>query len=343
MGTRDVYQNFDWREYVETHYAYKEAREELRVNCPSCGDDDFKCYVNPTKGVFHCFKCPFSSRRNDLFDFVAKTEGISRSVAMMRLVNEHTPTMPTDIMGALSSLFYESKVEMPSHDVRVIKGLPASVRRLEDPESPYATYLFSRGLTWAEIQAMQTHFCDDKESALYHRVVWPVYGAAKDLVSWASRTIDTTYKGSMKYFNCPDSDISKTLWPFVAPRGTLVVVCEGLLDCMAVRRLGFDAYCAFGKKLSLAQRSLLLHWGVTELVLLWDPDAKKDMKQASKEHRSFFKRVYVPNYAYWLDHVSKNDDAGDALHNDKVATTLADMLQTHLIDVDTPEFVQVLL
>lgn len=343
MGTRDVYQNFDWRAYVEAHYSYKEARDELRINCPSCGDDDLKCYVNPIKGVFHCFKCSFSSKKHDLFDFVAKTEHISRSVAVMRLLNEYTPTLPTDITGMLSSILYESKVEMPAHDIRVISGLPANCKKLEDMTSPYAMYLLNRGLTWAEIQQMQTYFCDDASSALYQRVVWPVYGREKDLVSWASRTIDPEYKGKMKYLNCPDTDISKTLWPFVSPRGTMVILCEGILDCMAVRRLGLDAYCTFGKKLSEAQRKLLLHWNVLEAVLLWDPDAKKDIVQAVKEHRSFFKRMYVPSYTYWVSKLSKSVDAGDALKSPEVSEVLQETLAKHLVDSDSPNMVEVLL
>ncbi len=342
MGTKDVYQNFDWRAYVESKYLYKEARDELRINCPSCGDDDFKCYVNPLKGVFHCFKCSFSSKKYDLFDFVSKTEHIPRSVAVIRLINEYTPTMPTDITGTLSNLLYESKVEMPTHDIRTIASLPKNCSLLTDQTSRYAVYLLDRGLTWEEIQQMQTHFCDDEASALYQRVVWPVYGKSKDLVSWASRTIDLGYKGKMKYLNCPDTDISKTLWPFVSPRGTMVVLCEGILDCMAVRRLGFDAYCAFGKKLSEAQRTLLLHWRVSEVVFLWDPDAKKDMIQATKEHRSFFRRVYVPDYRFWDDQLSKDVDAGDALKDEKVAKVLHETLSQHLVDVDSANLVQVL-
>jgi DNA primase len=82
-----IIKSFDWRGYIEANHKYKPTQgsrgEEYRVCCPFCKEDDFKCYVNLDRKVFCCFKCSASSRKNNVFDFVAATEGISLQAATL--------------------------------------------------------------------------------------------------------------------------------------------------------------------------------------------------------------------------------------------------------------------
>ena len=48
---------------------YLKAGNEIRINCPFCGNDNKKMYISP-KGVYHCFVCGESG--GSLVSFLSK-------------------------------------------------------------------------------------------------------------------------------------------------------------------------------------------------------------------------------------------------------------------------------
>ena len=196
----------------------------------------------------------------------------------------------------------------PVVSLRYLQKLPKGCIPLRDAqavvESPFWEYLYSRGLSDAEIRGMETHCIpltrcqlmgDDGSyrGDLGRRVVWPVREpTTKKLVSWISRTIKSNYTRSDKYLNCPDSDLSKVVWPPTPPTNGVAVVVEGLIDAVALRRAGWFAYASFGKKISTEQFRTLKSWGVTELVIFFDKkDAKKEMLKTAEEAKMYFSKV----------------------------------------------------
>lgn len=306
---RRVAEDFDWQSYVETHFDYKLSNgkngTEYRIICPSCEHRSQKCYVNPERRLFNCYNCDFHTGRNDVYDFVSETEGLSRGQATLRLLNEYQPTTPDDniFLETLHHVFTGAKPEEEEAaiDIRVIAGLPPEARKLTDQDPgavPFWRYLLEeRGLTASEIVAMQSHYIAEKSLPVYdengkfkgdigHRILWPIYGGDGDLVSWQAREVPGSFLGdpdrkesNQKYYFSPSSDTAKTVWPFVPPYDDHVVLVEGILDCMAVRRLGkpWSAYSCFTKHLSEEQIKVLKKWGVKKVTLFWD---KRDAKQA---------------------------------------------------------------
>ncbi len=303
---------FDWREYIESNFTYKptDRGAELRVCCPACLESKYKCYVNPEKRVFNCFKCEFSSRTSDVFDFVAKTESLTRNQAVLRLFQQYKDFTAENVEFGVDK-------PKPSKVALRVVSLPKNTHSIfvgntvREMGQPYLDYLVSRGFTPLEVKQASTLFCvkspPDDEDDVSKRVVWPVYSGDGVLVSWVSR--DITDKHYLKYKNAKNSDISKALWPNVSPKTTSAVIVEGIPDCMALRRLGYDAYCTFGKKISEAQVELLQAWGITEVILFWDKkDAKKQMQLAAEYLTSRF-TTYVADLRDW----PANKDAGNYL------------------------------
>ncbi len=331
---RFIRKNFDWRPYVEEWYDdIKEARagEELRIHCPVCDDRKHKCYVNPEKKVFHCFKCEFTTRRGkyDVFDFVSITEGIGKLSAIRKLLREYKPVTPEDFEAALEGELDEIPEQPKKFKHPYLDGLPPVakpvrylVSRADSPDMLlFWDYLVGRGLTVDEVCGlMQVHYVPDRSYEIFdhngklkgdigRRILWPIYGGDNKLVSWQARAFERVDK--VKYFNAPDTDISATLWPYVPPRpGTTVILCEGVLDCVALRRLPkeYAAYACFSKHITKDQIKLLEEWGVTDVILFWDLDAKREMRRAVKELEMHFE-VSVPNFEEW----PADCDSGDCL------------------------------
>lgn len=347
---RKVRTDFDYTDYVEENFSVKySGNGELRINCPSCDDTKFKCYINDEKKYFNCFKCDFNSGNKDVFDFVAATEGITRGASMMKLCRQYSETAPSwqHIVEQCKVLDVDEDEPNTPSDLRTLNTMPYGSMPMTDPleaeQLRFWQYLRARGFTDGEIRDTKAHCVPKEELKLYdrerrlrgdigNRILFPVYGGDHKLISWLGRSID----GSLpKYFNAPDSEASRTLWPFVPCRGNRAFVVEGLIDALAVRRHGLSSYATLGKKISYDQIALLKAWNVTSVVLFWDKkDAKRDMLKAVETLKLHFDEVLVPDFSSW----PADKDSGDTLNWEEGSLLLKDMLTNHLIDVNSMEF-----
>lgn len=358
---RRLRREFDWEEYVREHFTVKNTpSDELRICCFVCGEQEYKLYVNPRKATFICFKCDFSGKRFDLFDFVAKAEGISRYKAIEKLGRLYARLTPNDedFSKELKYEFEDAEGDEPQptnlyealHSVDVLPHMPDGLERLEsrtDETARFWDYLTGRGVTPQEIVAMSTYYSPATHLPVYdankkykgdlgNRVVYPIYGGNHELVSWQGRSIDPKCPKSDRYMTAPNSGLSKTLWPFVKPFGKHAVLVEGIYDCLAVRRVPkVSAYATFSKKVSRDQMLRLKFWGVEEITLFWDRrDALKEMKSAVEELHMNFKKVYV----LWQRGWDKEQDAGNMLADSQGADKLKAALDDRVDTYDALEF-----
>lgn len=329
-----INKHFDWEAYTQEHYAFKPARQntEMRIDCPydDCDDDKNKCYVNPGKRMFHCFKCGKGSRKGGCppVEFTMLTEDLKYLEAVKQLLADLSETAVEydDIEEEVEHWDEEKEVYVARQDIRFIDGLPKEALRLQDYNSPiqkpFFKYLVGRGLTYKEIVGMQTHCVPKTEvevrdaegnykGDIGKRVIWPIYGGNPvGLVSWDARETPMKEVGFSKYMKCPDADHAHTLWPYVPPYFDTAVLVEGILDCYAVRRIPkTSAYATFTKVISEQQIQLLKRWGVKTVILMWDKgDAMPQMKKAVEDLKLHFK-VFVASQAAF-----KGDtDPGDTL------------------------------
>jgi len=354
---RYIRKNFDWRPYVEEHYDVKYAGEhELRINCPKCFSGKYKhrykCYVNDEKKVFHCFMCDFTTYQGkyDVFDFVAFTEHIGLYAATRKLLQEYKPVTPEDFEAALAGELDAVPEQVKKFKHPYLESMPeVAVKMTGSTMQPkclsFMVYMAERGVSNSEmIDMMQTHYVPDSSHKIFghngklkgdigRRILWPIYGGDNKLVSWQARAFETDDK--VKYFNAPDTDISATLWPYVPPKpGFTVVLCEGILDCVALRRAGYAAYACFSKHISKDQIKLLEEWGAQDVVLFWDLDAKKATLSAVKKLSIHF-NMFVPNFEQWPEDI----DCGDCLKRENGMEHLQAAVN-NAIGVDTLDYVK---
>jgi DNA primase len=348
---RRIRTEFDYKSYLELAVGVKySGNGELRICCPNCGDQSYKCYVNDDKKYFNCFKCDFHSGNYDVFDMVSLIEDMPRAQAMLKLSREFvvTPLSWEEIIEQAKPMDVEEDYETTAPKITTLDAPPEGAVLLTDRTDPdqerFWEYLNVRGFTDAEIESVKTYCIPDERCYVFdankklrgnigNRVLFPVYGGANKLVSWQARSID----GAMpKYFNAPDSDAGRTLWPFVPSRGSQCIVVEGIMDALAVRRHGFNSYATLGKKISIDQIDLLKNWGIKSVVMFWDKkDAKREMVKAIESLKLHFDEVLVPDLAKW----PSDKDAGDTLAWEEGSEQMKDMLIHNLINVNSLEFV----
>lgn len=347
---RHIRTEFDYRSYLEATVPVRySGNGELRINCPICYDEKFKCYVNDDKKYFNCFKCDFHTGNYDVFDLVASIEGLTRSQAMLRLSREYTQVAKTWEQIIASSRSIDVEEDSPSEPsvIRTIDSLPREAVPLSDKNDPdqarFWDYLLSRGFTEKEVSDVKAHcvpikkcyiFDDNKRlrANIGNRILLPIYGGANKLVSWTARSIDGA---EPKYLNAPDSEATRTVWPYVPARGPQAVLVEGQIDALAIRRGGFNTYATLGKKISYDQIDLLKQWGIMSVILFWDKkDAKKEMVKAIDTLKLHFDEVLVPDFEKWPSSI----DAGDTLGMENGVELLRDLLVNNTINVNSLEF-----
>ncbi|NJL54360.1 hypothetical protein HC928_03615 [bacterium] len=338
-----IRKEFDWDAYVGEHHATKKtASAELRICCLRCDDYKFKLYINPDKGVFFCQKCNFNSKNFDVFDFVAETEGISRGQAMLRLMRDFASVTPDDIYDDVESYFNSDTQYSRTEAIKPLVALPSDLEpmlKARPDTQKYWDYLQCRGLTEQEILAVKFHCTTKKYSPvvdakgkyrgnLANRVVVPIYGGSNQLVSWQGRTLDKS--DTLKYLSAPDSEMGKTVWPYVPTSSKTAVLCEGIYDTLAVRRAGFPAYATFTKKISREQILRIKTWGVENVMLFWDKrDAGKEMIAAVSDLHMHFTKVFVPTYKNWPIELDAGNMLADSQGPDKIKGTLGDLVDTY--------------
>ena len=343
--TRFIKLNFRYVDYLDAlGESYKPTNnpDEIRICCPSCGESDYKLYINDEKKTFCCFKCSFGHRgQGDVFDLVANLEDIPVGAALQRLCSDYRSVVPEGL-----TMEDEEPIAPPSFEnIKTIKDLPPCTYQITEEyedAKPFIDYLLSRGFTVEDIYNTNAHYtgpltrvkrANGKRINVGNRVLWPVYGGKGDLVSWLSRAIsEDPEKKHIKYINCPDTDLSKTFWPFVPlPPGKVeAVACEGLIDALSLRRAGFIAYCCFGKRISEEQVLLLQHWGVTSLTIFFDRDAKREVIKLVDQLRLRFEHLYVVDTSRWPG----KQDSGALLANPDGCQILQDTLAKRIDVLD---------
>jgi DNA primase len=311
---RRLKDEFDWDSYVrQTHDVKDTTSRELRICCFACGDTNFKLYVNPEKKQWICFKCSYSSKTHDLFDFVSRSENISRFAAIKRIAREYSFTTPLDEQMGENLNVATVVTHTPTPSVRYLESMPKDLIPLKtrtEASAKFWDYLISRGLTPSEICAINVYYSPLENHIVYDskgnrkgdiadRVIWPIYGGDHRLVSWQGRMILPAGPKDMKFLTAPESDLSKTLWPYVKPQTKRAFLCEGVLDALSYRRVqGVDVYATFTKKISETQIQVLKSWGITDIVVMWDKkDSRREIKSAIPELKMQFSNVYVSNMA----------------------------------------------
>ncbi len=243
---------------------------ELRINCLHCDDNKHHLYINPSKGVFHCFKCGWSG-------------GIKKLIYEIKQI--YRVELPEEIDDSYLG-FEEYHIDNEVKNKFIACKLPAGYFKLANEigtgKEKALQYLFSRNIDFPTIEKYEIGYCN--MGSFGGRIIFPIYYHGK-LMSYIGRDILGRVP---KVLNPPiwEADPpSRYLYNFdeaiFFPR---LVITEGVFDCLTLQTI--DAYtCAvasFGKKLTSAQIDLILSERFEEIIFAWDGDAVNEALKYSK-------------------------------------------------------------
>ena len=242
------------------------GKNELRFDCPSCGEAKKKFYWNKKLGVGHCFKCGYAANiyrlaKDASLDLVKTPPSLSDvEDALDR--GEENDTVPPDQERALP------RVRVPGVSIfKSVQGI---------------AYMLSRGVSPLEMKRYRMRY----DSSFPARVILPICSANGRVVGWTGRATNKFVKP--KYKNNDGFQANKHLFgaQFVKPGGEIVIV-EGPLDQI---KYGAGAVATFGKHMTKQQRRLLLKKLKPSVVaVMWDPDAAREAEALAEDLRTVFK------------------------------------------------------
>ena len=287
------------REGIDYKTAMGHRGEQLNLReCPVCGGDKWKVYLNAENGLGNCFSGSCEETFNK-FKFIKAHLGGARFPAVKKHV---------EVAAREQGWMPRRKIVAIADIEKKLSGLPASFAIPVDGKN--LAYLAGRGIDREIAEAFALRYCyDGKYLADYdgkpywqdfsERVIIPVFDLDGELVTFQGR--DITDKAEKKYkFPVGVPGTARFLYNGHNAMGAKeIVICEGAFDVIAAH-LAFDTHAEFrhiaavgtfgksltmrsgdGKSCQLNQLARLVKGGVEMITFMWDGE-KKALKDAIK-------------------------------------------------------------
>lgn len=267
----------------------------LTMNCPYCGDDRFRLWINHRWAEFPALAICY--RRNCLADEDNRYHlrlNVLQIQMPCKLHVHKGQRLETERLGPIQ----------PPGQITPIDTMPYTHRSVR--------YLESRGYDIEELASRYgVGYChaveDPRHSALAGRIYVPIFLYGR-LVGWQGRYLppegafDAPHpKGVAKYTTTPRLPKRMLVYQYdSSTQGRVGVVCEGVTD---VWRFGPEAVALLGHDVSLPQAVLLSHWVKKDGALLFLLDGNVTPKGPNVDslYRTYGKRLGVIRLPEHLD------------------------------------------
>lgn len=284
----------------------KKAGREFKGRCPFHEEKTPSFWVNPDKGVYHCFGCGASG---DALEFVIRRLGLDfveavKHVAGRAGVQIREVRRGDDLGDDPRRPFWEANAFAQSWFRENLLGPAGAAAR---------SYLEGRGIdadtaerfglgfapdAWRDLlEAARTHALDeavlaevglikvgeqsrDPYDVFRNRITFPIESLGGQVIGFGGRILGESGPRVPKYINSRESVVyhkGETLYGLRAARNAIrgsqeVIVVEGYMDVVALGAAGFENVVAsLGTALTESQAELIHRWARRAL-LLFDSD-----------------------------------------------------------------------
>lgn len=316
----------------------KKAMGEYRFNCPFCGEEKAKFYVQSDEPfLWHCKHCDqsgnpikfimkynsvgFDEAKEILKDFGYDVDNISSSNFDNSFSSELTDSEKMILAikhrhDSKSDAESDSAIELnPINPPYNVKLLP---QNMNNPEAlPYLDYLHKRGINDDEIYRYNIGYTplssvttkEGKNVMIHTSIVFFTFDDSGRMIYWNTRSIDKN--AFIKSFNAPagKDEYSKDTSIFNlnnAKKTGSIIITEGVFNAITV---GISGVATFGKQVTEHQINLLKDVyeenNDTKFVVFLDNDAYEQKERLGKELSNFSDNVYIVSNPY------KEKDAND--------------------------------
>lgn len=256
-------------------------RGQYICDCPLCGKAQH-FYISKHTQMWDCKKCGEYGSIYKLLKLLDKTYLLGGATVEIR-----------DNIESIRQLMQEQIEE----DEVTLKELPVIKMPVGWKVSVASTkYLLGRGITPADCKRYKIG-ATDLFRKYQNYVLIPIYdgGKIRGFVGrYGAKKVPTD---RLRYNNSIGTEFSELLFGYdeITENTTTVILVEGIFDKIAVDKVlhlweseEIKCVCTFGKKISREQSKKLMLKGVTNVILLYDFDAIKDIKKYGLELENDF-------------------------------------------------------
>lgn len=221
--------------------------QEIRINSIFAEDHKKKLYINTETGLWICFK---SGEKGNFVSLVSKLENCTYREAEALLANNYAGT---------TLLAKKIVDEVESTDLKDfynhVKPIPYEIDHSDDEYVKKCwLHLFKRKLLsssgYYEFYAGVSGPLENRLVIPFHAAPLPGIWRTPTLLYYQARALDPDMKP--RYLNCKTNKKSAILYPYETSEN-YVVVCEGPLDAISLKRHGVNATAIMGSSISEEQ------------------------------------------------------------------------------------------
>lgn len=262
-------------------YRHLGKQDEIKICCPFCEDSGesadtrFRLGINVEKEVSHCYNCGYKAAGGMLLQELAEKFNVSLTRTRLKITKPKEEVIEELPEGALP-IEYESLIGQLDY-------IGTKARK----------YLVKRNVPMWQIIRHQIGYAETGKFG--HRIIFPVLDSEKVLRGFVARSFG---KREPKYLN---SEGLKLLWN-AYHRGKVAIVCEGIMDAMAVERAVLTempdavALARLGSAITPYQMQQLKRYKRVIVIPDWDvpgvDGASKLLEQVAETHKDV--RVCIP-------------------------------------------------
>ena len=248
--------------------------EEISFCCPFHSDSTPSARMNKKKLVFFCHGC---KKSGNIVQFLAEIENVSPSQAFFWLRrNEITSYKEpeTTLLQEVTELMLDNSDEATSEEFVMMTARSWRKRYIPQPwidlpeKNPFRAYMKKRGFNSSVLDDYRIGY----DNAL-NRIVIPMTNEKGEIVGIKGRAIDeATNPRYFIYAPCYSPAQHIFLYHLVPPNSSGLIVCEGELNALMLRQMGWVSSVAIGgSHLSVTQAQYIRDKGLP-VVLYFDPD-----------------------------------------------------------------------
>lgn len=251
------------------------------ADCPLCGKSQH-FYISRKTQMWDCKKCGEYGSIYKLLRLLNKGYLLEGSTVEVKERIE-------SIRGMIAEVVSNDEVELSDLPV---KKMPVGWK-ISEKSTPY---LRSRGITPEDCRRYNIG-ATDMLSKYANYVLIPVYddGKIRGFIGrYGARAVP---EGKLRYNNSRDTEFAELLFGYdeIVEETVTVILVEGVFDKIATDKAlnlwdgeEVKCVCTFGKKISDRQIAKLMLKGVTNIILLYDFDAIREIKKYGLELEKHF-------------------------------------------------------
>jgi len=254
-----------------------QERGEQRICCPFCPEEDtgYHLYANPSKGVFHCFRC--------------EAKGSIKSL-LKKLEIEPIQQIKKPAYDKFRELFKQQDAEhIKIQDFHPLLGSTDIFGKL------CLSYLEKRGIPLEDIHYHRLHYTD--AGKYKYRVVLPCFENG-EFVYFTARTIIEGDPNTKRYLNPPKKYTKLSRAQVIFNIDSIhenepCIIMEGILNAIVCGR---KAVALLGKYANQEQYHKLLNKNCSEYVIALDKDASIEAYKLASTLHSAGKTVRITEF-----------------------------------------------